>query len=105
MKFHHYLFILSLFILSFALNIYVTKTYLLKIKVVDLTKVLENEDLAKKVYSGQLTPEEALREQIRKMEKIRKILNNESGLVLLRQCVLAGNYEDITDEVKRKIMH
>jgi len=36
--------------------------------------------------------------------KIRKILDNESGLVLLKQCVLAGNYEDITDEVKRKIM-
>jgi len=105
MKLHHYLFILSLFILSFALNVFLVKNYLLKIKVVDLSQVLEDEELARKVYSGELTPEDALKEQLKKAEKIRKVLSDERGIVLLKQCVLSGNYEDITDEVKRKVMH
>lgn len=104
MKVYHYLFIFSLFLLSFALNVYITKNYLIKIKVVDLTKILEDKEIAEKIYSGEISPEEALRRQIKKIEDLRKVLENESGIVLIKQCVLAGDYEDITDEVKRKIM-
>lgn len=105
MKVYHYLFILSLFLLSFAINAYITKNYLIKVKVVDLTKILEDKEIARKIYSGEISPEEALRKQVQKMEDLRRILENESGIVLIKQCVLAGDYEDITDEVKRKIMH
>jgi len=104
MKLYDYLFVFSLFVLSIAINLFVTKEFLTsEIKVVDVKKLMDEKEIVKKIYSGEISPQEAVEMQMEKAEKIRQILQNEKGLVLIKQCVLGGQYEDITELVAKKL--
>lgn len=106
MKLYDYVIILALIAVSFAGNLWISEHYLKsEIKVVDVVKLLGSTELMEKVYKGEVSPEEAMSMQVGKAEQLKILLRNEKGIVLLKQCVLGGEYEDVTERVRKRLMY
>lgn len=104
MRWYEWVLVLTLIVSSNILTLYIAKEYLFKPKVVDLMRIgLFSQ---KELYERMLKGEDAKTieaEVIRKSRELERVLRGYRGVVLIKQCVVAGHVEDITDEVAKRI--
>ncbi len=100
MKWHHWVFIasLQLFINALVL-VFIAKN----IKVVSFMEItaIGVDEMARAIQSGE-DPQKLQQMQMEKLRQVQEKLNKQSGIVLLKECVVKGPFEDITYEVLGK---
>lgn len=100
MKWYHWFFIvaLQLFINTLIL-VFIAKN----IKVVSFMEIttIGVDELAKAIQAGE-DPQKLQQMQMEKLKQIQEKLSKQRGIVLLKECVVKGPFEDITHEVLGK---
>jgi hypothetical protein len=100
MKWYHWVFILALQIFINALIlVFIVKN----IKVVSFMEIttIGVDEMARAIQAGE-DPQKLQQMQMEKLKQIQEKLNKHSGIVLLKECVVKGPFEDITHEVLGK---
>lgn len=101
MKWYEWLLVLACIFLSNVGTLYFAKEYLFKPRVVDLLALglYTQKDVYERILAGE-DPRKLEQEVLQKTKLLEQYLReNRRGLVLIKQCVLAGEVEDITNEV------
>ncbi len=100
MRWYHWVFIasLQLFINALVL-VFIAKN----IKVVSFMEItaIGVDELARAIQAGE-DPQKLQQMQMEKLRQVQEKLNRQSGIVLLKECVVKGPFEDITYEVLGK---
>lgn len=95
-----------LILLSNSVTLLVVQKYMVpKFKVVDLIKVLETDkkgDL-QNVLAGKMTQDEYIAKHKDDGKKITDVATAQKGIVLIKQCVLGNNYDDITPIIEANL--
>jgi p-aminobenzoyl-glutamate transporter AbgT len=106
MKKMEWAFVALLVLLSNSITLFVVQKYMTpKFKVVDLIKVLETDkkgDL-QNVLSGKMTQDEYIAKHKDDGKKIADVATAQNGIVLIKQCVLGSNYDDITPIIESNL--
>ncbi len=100
MRWYHWVFIASLQLFINALVLlFVAKN----IKVVSFMEItaIGVDEMARAIQSGEDT-QKLQQMQMEKLRQVQEKLNKQSGIVLLKECVVKGPFEDITYEVLGK---
>ncbi len=100
MRWYHWVFIVSLQLFINALVLlFVAKN----IKVVSFMEItaMGVDEMAKAIQAGE-DPQKLQQMQLEKLRQVQEKLNRQSGIVLLKECVVKGPFEDITYEVLGK---
>jgi hypothetical protein len=97
MRWYHWVFIvaLQLFINALVL-VFIAKN----IKVVSFIEItaMGVDELAKAIHAGE-DPQKLQQMQMEKLRQIQERIGKQSGIVLIKECVVKGPFEDITHEV------
>lgn len=105
MKWRDWLIVLSLLFFSNSLTFFLTSKYLVpKIKAIDLLalKLVDAKDIYTQL--SQNVPAEEIQKLIeQRHNKLMELLKQEDGLILIRQCIVKGEYEDITEKYRRAL--
>ncbi len=100
MRWYHWVFIASLQLFINALMlVFIAKN----IKVVSFMEItaIGVDEMARAIQSGE-DPQKLQQMQLEKLRQVQEKLNRQSGIVLLKECVVKGPFEDITYEVLGK---
>ena len=100
MKWYHWFFIVALQVFINALIlVFIVKN----IKVVSFMEIttIGVDELAKAIQAGE-DPQKLQKMQMEKLKQIQEKLSKQGGIVLLKECVVKGPFEDITHEVLGK---
>lgn len=98
--------IVSIILLSSAAQLLIVKKFLIpEVKTVDLVSLLEEERAAniKAVLDGKMTQEQFAENVKNTGTKIDKFISAEKGLVLVKQCVVGNNTQEITTSLKASL--
>lgn len=102
MKWRDWVIVLSLLFFSNSLTFFLTSKFLVpKIKTIDLL-ALKLVD-AKEIYnqlSQNVAPEQVEKMIEQRHDKLLALLRQEDGIVLIKQCVVKGEYEDLTEKYR-----
>jgi hypothetical protein len=100
MKWYHWVFIVALQLFINALTLFVIVK---NIKVVSFMEIatVGVDELARAIQMGE-DPQKLQQMQLEKLRQIQTRLTQQSGIVLLKECVVKGPFEDITHEVLGK---
>jgi len=100
MRWYHWVFIASL---QLFINALVLGFIAKNIKVVSFMEIASVgvDELAKAIQAGE-DPQKLQQMQMEKLRQVQEKLNKQSGIVLLKECVVKGPFEDITYEVLGK---
>jgi hypothetical protein len=100
MKWYHWFFIVALQVFINALIlVFIVKN----IKVVSFMEIttIGVDELAKAIQAGE-DPQKLQQMQMEKLKQIQEKISKQGGIVLLKECVVKGPFEDITHEVLGK---
>jgi len=104
MKWYEWLLVIALIVFFNGATFYLARQlYYRPVKTINL---LELDFMnAKGIYEALQgkSPEEVQKLVLEKQEKLKAILSKEKGIVLIKQCVVSGEDEDITQKVKGAI--
>ena len=100
MKWYHWVFIVAL---QLFINALVLAFIARNIKVVSFMEItaMGVDELAKAIQAGE-DPQKLQQMQLEKLRQVQEKLVKQSGIVLLKECVVKGPFEDITHEVLGK---
>jgi len=100
MKWYHWVFIVAL---QLFINALVLAFIARNIKVVSFMEItaMGVDELAKAIQAGE-DPQKLQQRQLEKLRQIQEKLAKQSGIVLIKECVVKGPFEDITHEVLGK---
>ncbi len=100
MKWYHWVFIVSL---QLFINALVLLFIAKNIKVVSFMEItaMGVDEMAKAIQAGE-DPQKLQQMQMEKLRQVQEKLNKQSGIVLLKECVVKAPFEDITYEVLGK---
>jgi hypothetical protein len=100
MKWYHWVFIVAL---QLFINALVLAFIARNIKVVSFMEItaMGVDELAKAIQAGE-DPQKLQQMQLEKLRQIQEKLAKQSGIVLIKECVVKGPFEDITHEVLGK---
>lgn len=100
MKWYEWVLVLSLMVFSNVLTFFLTKEFLLRIKTVDLMSLglYSTADMYERLQRGE-DPQKVQQDILQRTKRLEEYLSKQRGLVLIKQCVLHGDVEDITNEV------
>jgi len=100
MKWYHWIFIVAL---QLFINALVLAFIVRNIKVVSFMEItaMGVDELAKAIQAGE-DPQKLQQMQLEKLRQVQEKLVKQSGIVLLKECVVKGPFEDITHEVLGK---
>lgn len=102
MKLRDWLIVLSLLFFSNSLTFFLTSKYLVpKIKTIDLLslKLMDARDIYNQL-SQNTPPEEVEKKLEQRRRKLEELLKQEEGIILIKQCVVKGEYEDLTEKYR-----
>jgi len=94
-RWYEYLFVLVLFVFSMVFNYYLNERNRLKVKAVDVVSIMDMK-MRELMEREDLSHEERLKEMQKFIERIESELGSEEGIVLIKQVIVGGRYEDIT---------
>jgi len=97
MKWYHWVFIVALQLFINALTlVFIAKN----IKVVSFMEItaMGVDEMARAIQSGE-DPQKLQQMQMEKLKQIQEKIGRQSGIVLIKECVVKGPFEDITYEV------
>lgn len=100
MKWYEWLLVVVLIFFSNAITLFVAKEYFFKVKTVDLTRIglFDLQELQRRISQGE--DMQKIEGDIKQRAKLVELyLQKQKGLILIKQCVVSGDVEDITDEV------
>jgi len=100
MRWYHWVFIVSLQLFINALIlVYIAKS----IKVVSFMEITSVgvDEMARAIQAGE-DPQKLQQMQMEKLRQIQEKISKQSGIVLLKECVVKAPFEDITHEVLGK---
>ena len=100
MKWHHWVFIITL---QLFINVLILSFIAKNIKVVSFIEIttIGVDEMAKAIQAGE-DPQKLQQMQMEKLRQIQERIGKQSGIVLLKECVVKGPFEDITYEVLGK---
>jgi hypothetical protein len=100
MKWYHWVFIVSL---QLFINILILVFIAKNIKVVSFMEItaMGVDEMAKAIQAGE-DPQKLQQMQLEKLRQVQEKLAKQSGIVLIKECVVKGPFEDITYEVLGK---
>jgi hypothetical protein len=100
MKWYHWFFIVAL---QLFINTLILVFIVKNIKVVSFMEIttIGVDELAKAIQAGE-DPQKLQQMQMEKLKQIQEKLSKQRGIVLLKECVVKGPFEDITHEVLGK---
>ncbi len=100
MKWYHWVFIVSL---QLFINALVLLFIAKNIKVMSFMEItaIGVDEMAKAIQAGE-DPQKLQQMQMEKLRQVQERIKNQSGIVLLKECVVKGPFEDITYEVLGK---
>jgi hypothetical protein len=100
MKWYHLVFVVAL---QLFINVLILVFIVKNIKVVSFMEItaMGVDELAKAIQAGE-DPQKLQKMQMEKLRQIQERLNKHSGILLLKECVVKGPFEDITHEVLGK---
>ncbi|MFN3263482.1 MAG: hypothetical protein ACK42C_01115 [Aquificaceae bacterium] len=100
MKWYEWLAVVSLIFFSNVFTAFLVKEYFFKVKTVDLLALglYDMQNLSQRLASGE-DPQKVQEEIKLKSKLLEQYLKSQRGLILIKQCVLSGSQEDITNEV------
>ena len=100
MKWYHWVFIVAL---QLFINALVLAFIARNIKVVSFMEItaMGVDELAKAIRAGE-DPQKLQQMQLEKLRQVQEKLAKQSGIVLIKECVVKGPFEDITHEVLGK---
>jgi len=100
MKWYHWVFIVALQLFINALTlVFIVKN----IKVVSFMEItaMGVDEMARAILAGE-DPQKLQQMQMEKLRQIQEKIGKQSGIVLIKECVVKGPFEDITHEVLGK---
>jgi hypothetical protein len=100
MKWYHWIFIVAL---QLFINVLILVFIAKNIKVVSFMEIttVGVDELARAIQAGE-DPQKLQQMQMQKLKQIQERIGKQSGIVLLKECVVKGPFEDITHEVMGK---
>jgi hypothetical protein len=100
MRWHHWVFIVAL---QLFINVLILVFIAKNIKVVSFLEIttVGVDEMAKAIQAGE-DPQKLQQMQMEKLRQVQEKLNKQNGIVLLKECVVKGPFEDITHEVLGK---
>jgi hypothetical protein len=100
MRWYHWIFIVAL---QLFINVLVLVFIAKNIKVVSFIEIttMGVDELARAIQAGE-DPQKLQQMQMEKLKQIQEKLAKQSGIVLLKECVVKAPFEDITHEVMGK---
>jgi hypothetical protein len=100
MRWYHWLFIVAL---QLFINALILAFIVKNIKVVSFMEITTTgvDELARAIQAGE-DPQKLQQMQMEKLKKIQEKITKQGGIVLLKECVVKGPFEDITHEVLGK---
>jgi hypothetical protein len=100
MKWYHWVFIITL---QLFINVLILSFIAKSIKVVSFIEIttMGVDEMAKAIQAGE-DPQKLQQMQLEKLRQVQEKLNKQVGIVLLKECVVKGPFEDITHEVLGK---
>jgi membrane protein insertase Oxa1/YidC/SpoIIIJ len=100
MKWYHWVFIVAL---QLFINVLILVFMAKNIKVVSFMEItaMGVDELAKAIQAGE-DPQKLQQMQMEKLRQVQEKLSRQNGIVLLKECVVKGPFEDITHEVLGK---
>jgi len=100
MKWYHWIFIVAL---QLFINALILVFMAKNIKVVSFMEItaMGVDELAKAIQAGE-DPQKLQHMQLEKLRQVQEKLAKQSGIVLIKECVVKGPFEDITHEVLGK---
>ncbi|MFZ8786623.1 hypothetical protein [Thermocrinis sp.] len=100
MKWYHWVFVASLQLFINALFLVFIAKNIKVVSFMEITAVGVDE-MARAIQSGE-DPQKLQQMQMEKLRQVQEKLNKQGGIVLLKECVVKGPFEDITHEVLGK---
>ncbi len=100
MKWYHWVFIVALQLFINALVLFFVAKNIKVVSFMEITAIGVDE-LAKAIQSGE-DPQKLQQMQMEKLRQVQERIKHQSGIVLLKECVVKGPFEDITHEVLGK---
>jgi hypothetical protein len=100
MKWYHWVFIVALQLFINALTVFFIAKNIKVVSFMEIASVGVDE-LARAIQSGE-DPQKLQQMQMEKLRQVQVRLTQQSGIVLLKECVVKGPFEDITHEVLGK---
>jgi hypothetical protein len=100
MKWYHWVFIVALQLFINALTLFFIAKNIKVVSFMEITSVGVDE-LARAIQAGE-DPQKLQQMQMEKLRQIQEKIGKQSGIVLLKECVVKGPFEDITHEVLGK---
>jgi hypothetical protein len=99
-KWYHWVFIIAL---QLFINVLILSFIAKNIKVVSFIEIttIGVDEMAKAIQAGE-DPQKIQQMQMEKLRQMQEKLAKQSGIVLLKECVVKGPFEDITHEVLGK---
>ena len=97
MKWYHWVFIVALQLFINALTLVFIAKNIKVVSFMEITAVGVDE-LARAIQSGE-DPQKLQQMQMEKLKQIQEKIGRQSGIVLIKECVVKGPFEDITYEV------
>jgi len=100
MRWYHWVFIASLQLFINALVLVFIVKHIKVVSFIEITSVGVDE-MAKAIQAGE-DPQKLQQIQMEKLRQMQERIGKQSGIVLLKECVVKGPFEDITHEVTGK---
>jgi hypothetical protein len=100
MRWYHWVFIVALQLFINALTLFFIAKNIKVVSFIEITSVGVDE-LARAIQAGE-DPQKLQQMQIEKLRQVQERIGRQSGIVLLKECVVKGPFEDITYEVLGK---
>jgi hypothetical protein len=97
MRWYHWVFVVSLQLFINALVLVFIAKNIKVVSFIEITSVGVDE-LARAIQSGE-DPQKLQQMQMEKLKQIQERIGKQRGIVLLKECVVKGPFEDITHEV------
>jgi hypothetical protein len=100
MRWHHWVFIVAL---QLFINVLILVFIAKNIKVVSFLEIttVGVDEMAKAIQAGE-DPQKLQQMQMEKLRQVQEKIGKQNGIVLLKECVVKGPFEDITHEVLGK---
>jgi hypothetical protein len=97
MKWYHWVFIVALQVFINVLTLFFIAKNIKVVSFVEIT-AMGVDELAKAIQAGE-DPQKLQQMQMQKLRQVQERIGKQGGIVLLKECVVKGPFEDITHEV------
>jgi hypothetical protein len=100
MKWYHWVFIVALQLFINALTLFVIAKSIKVVSFMEIT-TMGVDEMAKAIQSGE-DPQKLQQMQMEKLKQVQEKISKQNGIVLLKECVVKGPFQDITHEILGK---